>query len=175
MDLLLFADNDEAPNHFLNSEDSNQSWRERENGDEVGENSRINEPVSVQDESHQLHGNDDESPQGVKRTEHIRRVIKAQERRERARRFSSFTSWVPDLQRVWAPKQSKAVKPKSQLKVSKRKGSNKRARYDKVCETPSSGSKRSYSQGNSSSTGKVSRDSLSCSVSKALFQDDWSD
>lgn len=28
MDLLLFGDEDESPNPLLNSEDSNQSWRE---------------------------------------------------------------------------------------------------------------------------------------------------
>ena len=33
MDLLLFADEDESPNHLLNSEDSNQSWRDRQHGD----------------------------------------------------------------------------------------------------------------------------------------------
>ncbi|KAL5813140.1 hypothetical protein ACOSQ3_028090 [Xanthoceras sorbifolium] len=170
MDLLLFADEDESPNHLLNSEDSNQSWRERQQRDEMGENSGRNEPDSVQDNQE----NDNESLQETRWEEHARKVMEARQRRERARRFSSFTSWVPDLQRVWAPKQPKAMKPKSSWKPSKRKDSKSRS-YDKVCETPLSGNKRPCPQG--SSTDDESQQSygnhLCSSVSKALFQDDW--
>lgn len=167
MDLLLFADEDESPNHLLNSEDSNQSWR-----DEMGENFRVNKSVSLEDEPLQLHENDDESPQGIRREEHAQKVMEAHERRERARRFASFTSWMPDLQRVWAPKQPKAMKPKSNWKLPKRKD-RKRASYDKVCETPMTGNKRSCSIG-SDTDEDVHQDSGSrtcSSVSKALFQD----
>ncbi|XP_031249021.1 uncharacterized protein LOC116106860 [Pistacia vera] len=167
MDLLLFADEDESPNHLLNSEDSNQSWR-----DETGENFRVNKSVSLEDESLQLHENDDENPQGIRREEHARKVMEAHERRERARRFASFTSWVPDLQRVWAPKQPKAMKPKSNWKLPKRKD-HKSASYDKVCETPMTGNKRSCSI-ESDTDEYVHQDSGSrtcSSVSKALFQD----
>ena len=38
---------------------------------------------------------------------------KPQTRRQRERKFASFASWVPNLQGVWAPKQPKAMKPKS--------------------------------------------------------------
>ncbi|KAK1577490.1 hypothetical protein Q3G72_022241 [Acer saccharum] len=168
MDLLLFADEDESPNHLLNSEDSNQSWRDRQHGDVMGEHSCINEPNSARGEQE----NDNESPQGSKREEHARKVMEACQRRERARRFSSFMR-VPDLQRVWAPKQSKAMKSNS-WKMSNRKD-HKRGSYDKVCETPMSRNKRSCPQG--SSTDDESHQSygnhLCGSVSKALFQDDW--
>ncbi|KAK0598356.1 hypothetical protein LWI29_033958 [Acer saccharum] len=117
MDLLLFADEDESPNHLLNSEDTR------------GEQE-----------------NDNESPQGSKREEHARKVMEAHQRRERARRFSFFTR-VPDLQRVWAPKQPKAMKSNS-WKMSNRKD-HKRGSYDKVCETPTSRNKRSCPQGSS--------------------------
>ncbi|KAK0598076.1 hypothetical protein LWI29_031406 [Acer saccharum] len=117
MDLLLFADEDESPNHLLNSEDTR------------GEQE-----------------NDNESPQGSKREEHARKVMEAHQRRERARRFSSFTR-VPDLQRVWAPKQPKAMKSNS-WKMSNRKD-HKRGSYDKVFETPMSRNKRSCPQGSS--------------------------
>ncbi|KAK0598307.1 hypothetical protein LWI29_033567 [Acer saccharum] len=142
MDLLLFADEDESPNHLLNSEDSNQSWRDRQHGDVMGENSCINEPNTARGGQE----NDNESPQGSKREEHARKVMEAHQRRERAQRFSSFTR-VPDLQRVWAPKQSKAMKSNS-WKMSNRKD-HKRGSYDKVCETPMSRNKRSCPQGSS--------------------------
>ncbi|KAK1578356.1 hypothetical protein Q3G72_029662 [Acer saccharum] len=131
MDFLLFADEDESPNHLLNSEDSNQSWRDRQHGDVMGENSCLNEPNSARGEQE----NDNESPQGSKREEHARKVMEARQRRERARRFSSFMR-VPDLQRVWAPKQPKAMKSNS-WKMSNRKD-HKRGSYDKVCEIPMS-------------------------------------
>lgn len=168
MDLLLFADEDETSNHLFNSEDSNQSWIDKKQRDEMGENSRINESVSIEEESHWLLESDKECPQGIKNEEQARKVMEAQERRERARRFASFTSWVPDLQRVWAPKQPKAFKPISNWKLSRKE--RKRATYDKVCETPMTGNKRSYSTDDE--TFQDSGTHLSGSVSKALFQDD---
>ncbi|KAK8933763.1 hypothetical protein KSP39_PZI015877 [Platanthera zijinensis] len=63
----------------------------------------------------------------------------AQERRNRARRFLSFTSWVPDLQRVWAPRHPMSEKlaheilPKVKAKKRKRRRSSI---HDRVCETP---------------------------------------
>lgn len=168
MDLLVFEEDDESSNHLLNSEDSNQSKQRR---DEIGEN-RVNESFSVEDESNWPEENDNESPQGIKREVQVRKVMEAQERRERARRFASFTSWVPDLQRVWAPKQPKMMKPKSNWKPSKRKD-RQRATYDNVCETPMTGNKRPCSQGYSTDDEVQDSEShLSGSVSKALFQDD---
>lgn len=173
MDLLLFADDDEPSNHLLNSEDSNRSWTPKRQRDEMGENSRVKESVSIEDESYWLQENDNESPKGIKREEQACRVKEAKERRERARRFASFTSWVPDLQRVWAPKQPKVLKPNSNWKLSRRKD-RKRANYDNVCETPMTGNKRSCSQ-EYNTDDEALEDSgtrWSGSVSKALFQDD---
>ncbi|KAL4298067.1 hypothetical protein GQ457_12G006890 [Hibiscus cannabinus] len=47
MDLLLFDDEDELPDHLLNSEDSNRSWKEIPEEDVHYEN---NEPVSIDEE-----------------------------------------------------------------------------------------------------------------------------
>ncbi|RVW94565.1 hypothetical protein CK203_030885 [Vitis vinifera] len=150
MDLLLFGDEDESPNPLLNSEDSNQSWREKPDRDEIGDSERANELISAENESSQPLEDDNGSPTGNKGEEHARRLIEARERRERARRFASFTSWVPDLQRVWAPKQPNAMKPKSDSyrKQSKRKD-RRRASYDMVCETPMSSKKRSLPRSSS--------------------------
>ncbi|XP_022764326.1 uncharacterized protein LOC111309555 isoform X2 [Durio zibethinus] len=174
MDLLLFDDEDELPNHLLNSEDSNRSWKEKPEEDV---NYRNNEPVSIEDESPQLQKNDNKrSPRVIRTKEDALKLIQAQERRERARRFSSFTSWMPDLQRVWAPKQPKAMKPKSDplRKLSKRKNRS-RASYDMVCETPMTAKKRSSPCGNSIDDEEDNEDCRAHShgpVSKALFQDD---
>ncbi|XWS50420.1 hypothetical protein CRYUN_Cryun12cG0086200 [Craigia yunnanensis] len=174
MDLFLFDDEDELPNHLLNSEDSNRSWKEKPEEDV---NYRNNEPVSIEDESPQLQKNDNKRSSRVIRTEeHALKLIQAQERRERARRFSSFTSWMPDLQRVWAPKLPKAMKPKSDplRKLSKRKNRS-RASYDMVCETPMTEKKRSSPCGNSIDDEEYHEDCRAHShgpVSKALFQDD---
>ncbi|MBA0651309.1 hypothetical protein Goklo_018648 [Gossypium klotzschianum] len=174
MDLLLFDDEDELPNHLLNSEDSNRSWKEKPEEDV---HSRNHEPVSIEEEFPQLQKYDNKRILQVMRTEeHELKLIQAQEMRERARRFSSFTSWMPDLQRVWAPKQPKAMKSKSDnlRKLSKRKSRSK-ASYDMVCETPMTEKKRS------STCRTTTDDKDDCGdcrahphgpVSKALFQDD---
>ncbi|EOY23409.1 LIM domain-containing protein A, putative isoform 1 [Theobroma cacao] len=173
MDLLLFDDEDELPNHLLNSEGSNQSWKEKPEKDV---NYRKNEPVSIGDESPQVHKNDNRSPQVIRTKEHAQKLIEAQERRERARRFSSFTSWMPHLQRVWVPKQPKAMKLKSEplRKLSKRKNCS-RANYDMVCETPITEKKRSSPRRIGIDEEEGHRDCGAHShgsVSKALFQDD---
>ncbi|CAA6665915.1 unnamed protein product [Spirodela intermedia] len=64
-------------------------------------------------------------------------LMKALERRERARRFSHFTSWRQNLQRVWAPKQARKGKPT--VEPSHRSSKKRRrhlSRKDTVCETP---------------------------------------
>ncbi|KAK8577525.1 hypothetical protein V6N13_027796 [Hibiscus sabdariffa] len=174
MDLLLFDDEDELPNHLLNSEDSNRSWKEKPEEDV---HSRNHEPVSIEEECPQLQKYNNKISLPVMRTEeHELKLIQAQERRERARRFSSFTSWMPDLQRVWAPKQPKAMKSKSDnlRKLSKRKNRSK-ASYDTVCETPMTEKKRSSIHRNTFDDEEDhggSRAHPHGSVSKALFQDD---
>ncbi|XP_057462302.1 uncharacterized protein LOC130752530 [Actinidia eriantha] len=159
MDLLPYSDENESLILLLNSEDSNHSWREKERH-EMAETNRIHESFSAEDESSQPLEQDADSPQDVKREEQARKLSEAQERRERARRFVSFTTWVPDLQRVWAPKQPKAMSAKfeSQQKKQKRKERH-RGNHDVVCETPMIGKTHNGSN-------------PSVSVSKALFQDD---
>uniref|UniRef100_A0A803PPY7 Uncharacterized protein n=1 Tax=Cannabis sativa TaxID=3483 RepID=A0A803PPY7_CANSA len=156
MDLLLFADEDGPPNCLLNSEDSNQSWKEKPDKDEVGENSLFSEPLSAEDESHQL-------------LQHSRRT----------------QGVAQDLaRRVWAPKQPKAVMPRSDSlpKLSKRKRHVEEV-SDTVCETPMADKKRSNLRRNSFDSRYNSFynedyhdnefSSQPCaSVSKALFQDD---
>ncbi|OMO53273.1 hypothetical protein CCACVL1_28757 [Corchorus capsularis] len=171
MDLLLFDDEDELPNHLFNSEDSDQSWKENPEKDV---NYRKNEPDLIENKYPQLLKND-KSPQVIRTEEHARKLIEAQGRRERARRFSSFTSWMPDLQRVWAPKQLKTTKPKSDplQKLSKRKKPS-RASYDMVCETPMTEKKRSSAHRNSIDDEEDHEDCgthTHSHVSKALFQD----
>ncbi|KAM5557513.1 hypothetical protein ABKV19_024740 [Rosa sericea] len=169
MDLLVFDDEEELSNNLFNSEDSNQSYREKSGKDEVGENSRIKELVSAENESPDLgkHYNGRPSAQVVKQEEHARKLIEAQESRERARRFASFTSRVADLQRVWAPKQPKAFKPKSNSlpKPAKRKDHTD-SYYERVLETPMTENKRIHIDD------EDYQDYGSRSVSKSLFQDD---
>ncbi|KAJ8424206.1 hypothetical protein Cgig2_013356 [Carnegiea gigantea] len=106
MDLLLFDDEDESPNPLLNSEDSNQSWR-------VGDNDRGSEPHSTDSFSGPLRGNG-QSQRESGRSDHDWKLVEAQERRERALRFASFTRRaMPELQRVWAPKLNKLSRSQS--------------------------------------------------------------
>ncbi|XP_042433021.1 uncharacterized protein LOC122019633 [Zingiber officinale] len=98
-----------------------------------------------------------------------RRLIKAQELRDRERRLSSFTSFIPDLKKVWAPKRLKAERltHDSQTKLSKRR--RRVSTSDRVCETPMTGLKNHS---------RVQADGSSCQVSnskpfsKALFHHD---
>ncbi|KAJ1426520.1 hypothetical protein SESBI_10264 [Sesbania bispinosa] len=174
MDLLQFPDEDEAPNNLFNSEDSNKSLNIKVYRDEMGENDVSNEPVSAENEPFQLQKNDSGIFQKIIEGDRDKKLIEAKERRERARRFSSFTSWMPDLQRVWAPKQ-KGMKPKTDLlrKVSKRKD-RQRASYDTVCETPMTRNKRSspWTRGSDDESHLADGSQPNGSVSKALFQDD---
>lgn len=176
MDLLLFATHDEPPSQVLASEDSNPSYRGNPERDEFIDNHRKGEPVSVEDESHQPLEDDCRNTERVAQEEHNRKLIEAQERRERSRRFTSFTSWVPDLQRVWAPKQPKAMKSELEplRKLSKRKN-RERPSNDTVCETPMT-EKRSWSQCSNTDEEEEEEDyycGSQSSVSKKLFQDDW--
>ncbi|KAF8008754.1 hypothetical protein BT93_K2418 [Corymbia citriodora subsp. variegata] len=171
MDLLLFHDEeDELPNLQLNSQDSSKSWRGNTDEDKMDRNIRSDRSVSAENE---LDGQWQVNDARANREEHLRRLNEAQERRERARRFASFTSWVPDLQRVWAPKQPVGTKHKSnpRRKLPKKKDRT-RMTCDMVFETPMTDNKRSCLR---ASSGKNKQDPslpLCSSVSKALFSDD---
>ncbi|XAR52262.1 hypothetical protein NMG60_11020228 [Bertholletia excelsa] len=161
MDLLPYEDENESLIQLLNSEDSNHSWRDTDRHD-VAETKRACESISADDESSHLLERNVNGLLHINGEEQARRLSEAQQRRERARRFVSFTTWVPDLQRVWAPKQPKVMKVKSESlqKQLKKRKERHRGKHDIVCETPMTGTKHSGS-------------CPSGSVSKALFQDDW--
>ncbi|OIW12543.1 hypothetical protein TanjilG_04707 [Lupinus angustifolius] len=171
MDLLLFADEDEAPNNLLNSEDSNKSLNQIVYRDEMGENDVSYEMVLAENGPIQSEKNDSGRLTMITSEDHNRKLIEAKERRERARRFSSFTSWMPDLHRVWAPKQkSMKLKTDPLRKLQKRK-ERRRASYDTVYETPMAANKHSspWSRGSDDDS---SGSQICGSISKALFQDD---
>nr|GFB98230.1 putative treslin [Tanacetum cinerariifolium] len=88
MDLLPFEEEDEDQALMFNSEDSNQSWREKNDKHDILASKRFQESLSLEDESsHPLENLDTKLNEACKR-------------RERARRFVSFTRRMPDLQRV---------------------------------------------------------------------------
>ncbi|PKA55703.1 hypothetical protein AXF42_Ash011995 [Apostasia shenzhenica] len=65
-------------------------------------------------------------------------LMEAQERRNRARRLASFTTWVPDLQRVWALRQPFLVRKLREnfVKTKPRKKRRHSSTNDRVLETP---------------------------------------
>ncbi|EMS61439.1 V-type proton ATPase subunit E [Triticum urartu] len=104
---------------------------------------------------------------------HEEQLARASERRNRERRLSSFTSWVPDLRRVWAlkhpgkePPLAVAV-PRSRQHLKRRK--RRAACTDMVCETPMTAAKKQQPE----QAGSGSDEMMSIgSVSKTLFDDD---
>ncbi|XP_071719593.1 uncharacterized protein [Rutidosis leptorrhynchoides] len=151
MDLLPFGEEDEVHALMFNSEDSNQSLREKP------ASKLIQDSISVEDESSNANYNETVHEEHEKE-EHDRKLNEARERRERARRFVSFTSRMPDLQRVWAPKQSKAA---MKIKPGPKRKKWCKGSYSVVCETPC------LTIQNNGERSKPSNP-----VSKALFQDD---
>ncbi|KAK4362991.1 hypothetical protein RND71_018232 [Anisodus tanguticus] len=166
MDLLPFGDEDEKQAHLFNSEDSNQSWREKQERYETAEANNMQRSVSADDESCQPPENIDGSSQ-LRGEGHARKLSEARDRREKARRFGSFTR-MPDLQRVWAPKQLKAVKTKCEDQKELKRKERRKGRDSIVYETPMSG-RWSFSQNAGDNDEKLKPSSSS--VSKALFQD----
>ncbi|KAL5993579.1 hypothetical protein ACLOJK_014504 [Asimina triloba] len=101
------------------------------------------------------------------------RLKEAQERRERARRFASFTSWRPDLQRVWAPRHARAARAKAgSLRNPAIKRKRAGDRNDVVLETPIAGAKLQCMDEVSDSKPANNGIYSSNSVSKALFLND---
>ncbi|KAD3337788.1 hypothetical protein E3N88_33309 [Mikania micrantha] len=161
MDLLPFGEETEDQAVMFNSEDSNQSWIEKHERNDTSACKMILDSLSIEDEScHQLE-EVNKSHECETKEDHARKLNEARERRERARRFVSFTSRMPDLQRVWAPKQSKIMKAKPEPKRKK----HKRVSYSVVCETPLTDNKPSCAT-------QQNEGERSNPVSKALFQDD---
>lgn len=100
-----------------------------------------------------------------------KQLLKAQEQRYKARRFSSFTSWIPDLQRVWALKLPRAERSSGESYPKKsRKRKRRITANDMVCETPMTGKRVSpIGRGDGFSE---SGQSLCRSLSKVLFADE---
>lgn len=173
MDLLLFADEDEAPNSLLNSEDSNKSLNRKAYRDVVFENDVSNEPISAENEPFQSQKDVSGRLQRIV-DDRDKKLIEAKEKRERALRLSSLTSSMPVLRRVRAPTQ-KSVKSKTDLlqRVRKRKEREK-ANYGTVCETPMTVNKHSNSRARGPDDDHDLADGNKPwgSVSKALFKDD---
>ncbi|KAK9068354.1 hypothetical protein SSX86_012466 [Deinandra increscens subsp. villosa] len=163
MDLLPFGEENEDQALVFNSEDSSQSWRDKNEKNDMIASKMIQDSLSIEDEScHQLE-EVNKSHECETIEDHARKLNEARERRERARRFVSFSSRMPDLQRVWAPKQLKPVKVKPEPKRKK----HRRASYSVVLETPLVGNETSHATQQNKDKGERSNP-----VSKALFQDD---
>ncbi|XP_050872762.1 uncharacterized protein LOC127075319 isoform X1 [Lathyrus oleraceus] len=171
MDLLLFSNQDEAPDFLFNSEDSSKSLNLEVYGDEMGENDVINGPFSAENEAFHLQKNVKRKSQRNIDGGCDKKLFEAVERRERAHRFSYIKSRMPAL-RVWAPKQ-KCMKSKTDhlFKIPKRKDRS-RVCYDTVCETPMTKNTRSSPQSISSDDNRYMADGsqVGGSVAKALFQ-----
>ncbi|KAK1284970.1 hypothetical protein QJS10_CPB20g02079 [Acorus calamus] len=156
MEFFPFNEGDEE-NSLPNSNDSDGIHRD-DNRD-ISRSSFCRNSLAARESSPDSPRNDvDDSQQDQ---DNLNWITKAQERRNRARRFSSFTSWTPDLLRVWAPRLPNTTKatPESSCKPSKRRKRHT-ARYDMVCETPMTDKKPRHPEIESSR-----------SLSKALFQE----
>ncbi|KAI3677347.1 hypothetical protein L1987_86972 [Smallanthus sonchifolius] len=158
MDLLPFGEENKDQALMFNSEDSNQSWIEKYERLDMLASKMIQDSLSIEDESCYQLEKVNKSHECETKEDHDLKLNEARERRERARRF---TSRMPDLQRVWAPKQSKPTKVKPEPKRKK----HKRISYSVVCETPLIGNKPSPAT-------QQNKGERSNPVSKALFQDD---
>ncbi|KAG0491816.1 hypothetical protein HPP92_005214 [Vanilla planifolia] len=85
-----------------------------------------------------MHSNEDPlKAQQILESTLEKQVMEAQEKRNKARRISSFTSWVPDLQRVWAlrhpmpEKQARESVPRIKPRKRKKRPSST---YYRLCE-----------------------------------------
>ncbi|GER34342.1 leucine-rich repeat receptor-like protein kinasePEPR2 [Striga asiatica] len=112
MDLLPFGDEEQTPILLFNSEDSDQSWRDKCNINERVETNNISHSFSTEGETSQLPINNLDSPQEIGQDEYTRILHEAHERREQARRRAPFVGKARDLQRVWAPKLPNVTKGK---------------------------------------------------------------
>ncbi|CAO2181426.1 unnamed protein product [Urochloa humidicola] len=109
---------------------------------------------------------------------HDQLMARAQERRDRQRRLSSFTSWVPDLRRVWAlkhPGKEPSVPMPRSRSSSKRRKRRRAACTDMVLETPMTAKRQesgSESPPESDGGEGMSRAAALGTVSKTLFDDE---
>lgn len=142
----------------------------RDGGGTTG-NPRRHRTIST-DNSSQSHENCEETAPGSADNMETSVLMKALERRERARRFSHFTSWRQNLQRVWAPKQARKGRPS--LESSHRSSKKRRrqlSRKDTVCETPLMRARGHSLRQDDGSGGTNARPGIP-TLSKALFTGD---
>jgi hypothetical protein len=94
-----------------------------------------------------------------------KKKMEARERIDRQRRFKSYTSWMPDLHRVWALKQPKFDRSGLNLRPpnSSRRKRRRVSGNFVVCETPMTGAKEVTSDSKTPNR----------SLSKALFHDEF--
>ncbi|XP_076895112.1 uncharacterized protein LOC143547612 [Bidens hawaiensis] len=160
MDLLPFGEETEDQAFMFNSEDSNQSWRDKHERNDTSASKVVQDSLSVEDESCHPLDKVNTTNECETQDDHAQKLNEARERRERARRLVVSTSRMPDLQRVWAPKQLKPVKVKHEPRSKK----HRKVSYSVVCETPLIDNKPSCST-------QQKKGERSNPVSKALFQD----
>ncbi|CAL4978660.1 unnamed protein product [Urochloa decumbens] len=106
---------------------------------------------------------------------HDKLMVRAQERRDRQRRLSSFTSWVPDLRRVWALKHPGKEPSVRSMSSSKRRKRRRAACTDMVLETPMTAKRQesgSESPPESDGGEGMNRAAALGTVSKTLFDDE---
>ncbi|KXG31533.1 uncharacterized protein LOC8079485 [Sorghum bicolor] len=109
---------------------------------------------------------------------HDELMARAQERRDRQRRLSSFTSWVPDLRRVWAlkhPGKEPCARVPLSRSCAKRRKRRRAAFTDVVFETPMTAKRHesgSESPPESDAGEAAARAAALGSVSKTLFDDE---
>ncbi|KAG2586091.1 uncharacterized protein LOC120674093 [Panicum virgatum] len=104
---------------------------------------------------------------------HDKLMVRAQERRDRQRRLSSFTSWVPDLRRVWAlkhPGKEPSVTVPRSRSSSKRRKRWRAACTDVVFETPMTAKR--LESGSESDGGEGTRTATLETLSNTLFDDE---
>ncbi|CAG7909832.1 unnamed protein product [Brassica rapa] len=169
MDLLMFSDED-LEDSFMNNEGSSQSGRDNIHSN-IKSHHRGQRRKDVPGSSKKNY-----LKKETRECREAKKVVEAQKRRERARRFSSFTSWMPDLCRVWAPKQAKNSRDKAdqQKRMAKRKKEERSVEYDTICQKPhwtpvtTTDNKRTQTDEKDEHEGGCLPRS---SVPKALFQD----
>ncbi|KAH0906318.1 hypothetical protein HID58_038145, partial [Brassica napus] len=122
VDKIIKASDEDLEDSFMNNEGSSQSGRDNIHSN-IKSHHRGQRRKDVPGSSKKNY-----LKKETRECREAKKVVEAQKRRERARRFSSFTSWMPDLCRVWAPKQAK----NSRDKADQQKRMAKRELYDTV-------------------------------------------
>ncbi|XP_020257719.1 uncharacterized protein LOC109834190 [Asparagus officinalis] len=174
MEFFSFDDNELEASESLLVSNSEEAKRDENESNNTPKDTF--EPMTIASSSQNnvyLHANDAKELQPEADNLHDRRLMKAHKQRDRARRLSSFTSWVPDLHRVWALKHPGMEKPAlDYLPSSKcKKMKRERNKTEVVCETPMSRKQHLHMQKDEGRHLEISSfdDNAYRSLSKALF------